>query len=387
MRITLIVASLKLGGTERVVSFLASGLVKRGHGVTLLTKQDKDRDFYPLDDRVKRRHSATVADSESLDNRSRTIYQRFVSAYRRFQQFRGELRDTSPDIVLSFSNHMNVLTLLASCGLGLPVVVSERNNPRAKPMRFPHSLFRRLLYPRARGFVSPSADLVKMFPYMRAVRTYVIPNPVASIAPRNRSPDELGLRADGPRIFTMGRFAPQKGFDILLKAFSILASRFPMAELVILGDGELREELSALARTLKISDRVVTPGAVDSPQDWLIHASCFVLSSRHEGFPNALLEAMALGLPCVATDCETGPREIIQDRQNGLLIPVDDELALSTAITEILTDEELARRIGEQAKGVHERFGPNAILDVWEQSLCEILSSKASRTRTKRGIL
>jgi glycosyltransferase involved in cell wall biosynthesis len=195
----------------------------------------------------------------------------------------------------------------------------------------------------------------------------VIPNPVPAAEPS-------GPRDSAERlVLAIGRLEPQKGFDVLLRAFSTMSARHPDWRLAILGEGSSRAPLEALARELGIAARVVLPGRTPDPRPFLQSAAIFVLSSRFEGFPNALAEAMASGVAVIATDCPTGPRELVQPDASGLLVPTDDVAGMADALERLAADPGLRHRLGEAAREAVRRYHPETVLREWDRLLASVM--------------
>jgi glycosyltransferase involved in cell wall biosynthesis len=195
-------------------------------------------------------------------------------------------------------------------------------------------------------------------------RVRVVPNPVRKLSGGSPRPAALGQRK---AVVAVGRLGREKGFDLLLEAFA--RSKLAGAEwqLVILGDGPERPLLQRRIDELGLQGSVLMPGVVKHPEQWLQHAQLFTLSSRFEGFPNALLEAMQCGLPVAAFDCPSGPGEIVRHEQTGLLVPAGDVDALAAAITQLASDADLRRRLGSAAAtDVASRFSLQHIGSMWE---------------------
>ncbi|HVO48294.1 MAG TPA: glycosyltransferase, partial [Steroidobacteraceae bacterium] len=161
----------------------------------------------------------------------------------------------------------------------------------------------------------------------------------------------------------------EKGFDVLLRAFAGIAAQFPQWRVGILGEGVERESLRRLSEELQLAARVEFAGEVREVETWMARAGLLVHPSRREGFPNVVLEAMGMGMAVISADCRAGPAELIENRVNGRLVPVDDVQALSRAMTELMSNPAERERLGGEARKVRERFAPERIMARWEACL------------------
>ncbi len=362
MRLTLVISQLGSGGAERVLSTMASHWADRGHDITVLTLGQQSSDFYPLSPAVKRA-------SLGLAGPSHTLYTTALTSWRRVWALRTEIRFTRPDAVISFMDTTNILTLLATRETTIPVVISERTDPAQHRIGAVRSWARRRIYPLAHAIVVPSRGVARWVgENIRGPLLRVIPNPV-------RGPSDAAVfdrLREGQRVVALGRLSPEKQLDYLLRAFSRCSSRHPGWSLEIVGEGPDRHRLETLAAELGISQRVRFSGAVPDPQNVLREADLFVLTSRYEGFPNALLEAMACGLAAVSFDCPSGPNEIIRPDVDGVLVPAQDLDALADSMDRLMSDPAARRRLGSRAVEVAERFGVERIMSMWENVLEEV---------------
>jgi glycosyltransferase involved in cell wall biosynthesis len=373
MRILLYIDSLKAGGAERVTLQWATWLQQAGHETAVLTRHGPALDFYPL--------PAAVERIVEVDAGRRLGW---LGLPLRLLELRALLRRRRVDLAIGMTTLPAIKLLLASRGLGLKVVASERNFPPAKPPSCPWRLLRRLAYPRADLHLVQTEAIAFWLQQRHLARaTACLPNaivwPLAGFEPRVAPADWLA--PDDRVVLAVGTKAHQKGFDRLVSAFARLARRHPRWRLVILGldpgpyHGENQVEM--LRRRLGDSgapqEVLVVPGKVGNVADWYQRADLFVLSSRYEGFPNVLLEAMASGCACLAIDCPTGPAEIIEHDRNGWMLPPAagaDELA--AALEALIGAPERRERLGREARQVRERFAPERI----RGQLMEILTGR-----------
>jgi len=370
MRIVFVISSLSSGGAERVMSIMANYWVQKGKDIAIITIDSKESNFYLLNSRVKRVALALMKPSLNP-------LEAFRSNFCRVKRLRKEILDLHPDLVISFVDKTNVLTLLATSGLNIRVVVSERIDPSEHSLGWVWQILRWLLYRHA------SAVVVQSEQVSRWARTFIRKNGVCRIPNPVNVPPPLGKNCAlvlpaGKIVMSMGRLTQQKGYDLLLQAFTVCARKHPDWWLLIVGEGEERDRLETLAGELGIANRVILPGRIKDPIVVLRKAEFFVLSSRYEGFPNALLEAMACGLPVVSFDCRSGPGEIIRNGIDGLLVPPEDVDALAKAMDQLMSDEAKRKRFGQCARRVTERFSVEKVMGMWEKLVDEVLVRNAA---------
>jgi GalNAc-alpha-(1->4)-GalNAc-alpha-(1->3)-diNAcBac-PP-undecaprenol alpha-1,4-N-acetyl-D-galactosaminyltransferase len=378
MRITLVISSLWGGGAERVVSLLANGWAEEGQDVSLLTLEKEGGPEYFIHDSVEIRHLG-------LSHVSNHFLEGLVHNLRRIWVLRRAIRHLQPDIVVSFMDQNNVLTLLATCGFGTPVVISEHGDLLPDDIRRIWSLLRRVVYPLANMLVCPnSASLARLRTSIK-VPGIVIANPVV-VPPILRQGGQRAGPAGTFFLVAMGRLVRGKGFDLLLAAFSRVADRHPDWSLTIIGKGPLRSELEEQSAALKLAGRVHFAGELADPFPMLRAAHLFVFSSRSEGFGNALAEAMACGLPVVSFDCPEGPRTIIRDGIDGILVPPEDVIALAQAMDSLMADSGARARLAARAPEVILRFGQQRILFLWKHLFSQLLTARTPVLR-KNSVL
>lgn len=365
MKLTLVISSLERGGAERILSVLASAWANKGREVTLITFDDKEPPAYPL-------HPDIALRSLSVPNEPTKIVHVVPRNLRRVRLLRYLIRQLRPDLVVSFLDFPNIITLLATRGLGVPVIVSERANPELVELKPVWKRLRRSLYPSAAALVCQTNAMVAQLQQTIKVAGYAIPNPVELPATWNANAPKGGNN-DSRTIIAMGRLVQQKGFDLLLDAFSRIAARHSEWSLKVLGQGCLKDQLEAQADSLGLKDRVRFLGAFADPFPVLRSADLFVFSSRFEGFGNALTEAMACGLPAVSFDCPAGPADIIRHGVDGLLVPLQDVPALAEAMDYLMSDGDAREKLASRAPDVLQRFSLEKVLAMWEKVFADVL--------------
>jgi glycosyltransferase involved in cell wall biosynthesis len=369
MRILFFIPSLDGGGAERVTAALANYWASRGWDVTLVTLESTSVDRYPVRQEIRR-----VA--LGLTSTSSSVVDGLVENSRRIGALRRVLRELRPDVAVALMSTCSVLLGCAAAGItGVVTIGAERVYPPLMPLGRGWGWMRSRTYRFLDTVVvqtEKTAEWVRR--HTNAARIAVIPNavqwPLPDTPPRV-SPDSVG-RPGNRRLVAAGRLEHQKGFDLLIDAFAEIAPSVPEWELCIAGAGSLRGELERHIRAANLEDRVFLAGRVGNMADWYETSDAFVTSSRFEGFPNTLLEAMAYGLPVVAFDCDTGPSDIIAHEENGLLVPVGDRVALARTLKRLLSDQDLRQALRERAVDVRTRFSFEAIAGQWETTFCDL---------------
>lgn len=364
-RILFFVSSMEGGGAERVAALLCNRWVNRGHQVMLVaTYSRRGSCAYPLDERV---------DIVFLADRVGMIRRTPWSMLRRLLEMRRLVRAFHPDVVLSFLPHVNVATLLATRGLRLPVFVSERIYPVAQALGGPWRKMRRSTYAFAKGVVMQTNDglawLAKEVP--KATGT-AIPNPCVLPLPMGEPviPPHAIVPDDRRLILAVGSLTARKQFEKAIDAFAVQVTKYPDWDLAIIGEGPERAALEAHVATAGLTERVHLPGRAGNIGDWYQRADLFVLSSRFEGFPNVLLEALAHGIPAVSFDCLTGPSELIKDGANGfLVVPEHGIQGLANGLSRLMDDQSLRDAFAEQAVKVRKEYAFDKVGAQWDRVL------------------
>lgn len=350
MRIALVIPKFDAGGAERVMSIMVDHL-SRNHKVHLVFHV-LHQPFYPIPDGVPIHYVDTV--------RLHTSFFAKLFAYLGgLFRLRRLLKRIRPDVIVSFYEYrFDQVVILAKMFLRIPVVVSDRNDPsRYHGIR---RLIRNIIYRFADAIVVQTSYARNYYErHLRHKRIALIHNPV-SVVPLHECPKE-------PLILNVGRLVPQKGQAYLIEAFAHLNRNG--WRLAILGDGPLAQELKDLAGQMGVGDQVAFPGVVKDIGFYLQRASIFVLPSLREGFPNALAEAMAAGIACIAFNCNEGLSELIQDGSNGFLVEPRDLMGLTERIACLAGDVQLRQTLGREASKVGTRFCQGSVIRKWNELL------------------
>lgn len=338
------------GGSGRNISVFSKGLIDEGYPVSLLILRDYPTE-YEIDPRV---HVVRIhLKSEKIKIGFLDVITKWFPAIKRCI---GELR---PDLVIPFGVDVCILAILGN-GKRSRVCATVRSDPRHEPKNGLFRMIRDVVYRRADYiWVQNTQQIQRMNRSISKSKYIVVPNPVGA-----EWKERKYSYADTIEHFVnLGRLCEGKNQKTLIDAFGILCKKYPHITLDIYGEGELRERLQKQIEQLQLKDRVFLRGRTEEVPAVLAKADAYVLSSNLEGMPNGLMEAMALGMPCISTDCNTGPRDFITDRENGLLVPCNDAAMLAEAMETYIRDPELAKRLGRRARTViWEKFDENVVV-------------------------
>jgi glycosyltransferase involved in cell wall biosynthesis len=365
MRIAIVQAGLSAGGTERVVSLVAGDRCLRRDEVHLFAfVQANEKSYFPL-------HPNVIVHRLVENEGSWLCGIGLVRSLMRVVALRSEFKKLRPDLVVSFLTKINILCLLATRWLKIPVIISERNNPKVQEKHLLWRLISGTILRRASVLVMQTKAIADTLPLDLKKKAVVIGNPCNAFELQQH-----GLNLESFQIVATGRLVGQKGFDVLVDAFAEIASQYPLWGLTIYGEGPDRDKLQDKVAAMDLQDRIRLPGVTQRAGDWVGRASLFVLSSRYEGFPNVLIEAMAAGLPVISTECDFGPSEIVESGVSGLLVPVDDVFELAAAMKRLIDDETFRRELGRSASQAVKRFSTEAIMDKWDACFQQIVRDR-----------
>lgn len=356
-RIKFILPGLSAGGSEHVVSFVANRLARSGFDVSILSfEMSGSTPYYKTDERIR-------IDYLDVPVGKRGPLGVISDIVRRVKRLRAIYQEQRPDMVVSLLTRSNVIAVLAATGLDIPVIVSERNNPLRQKPGIVWQALRRYTYARAFGLITMTRGALECFPPVMRPRSWVIPNMADYQDFKPKFTNERKV------MTAVGRLVDQKGFDLLIKAWAKIADRHGDWCLRIWGEGPDRAMLEGLAAEHGVADSVQMPGVSSAPGRWIEEADAFVLSSRFEGWGLVLGEAMAAGLPSISFDCPFGPADMITHDHDGLLIEEGNIDAMANALSQLMGDSALRDRLGAQAKSAADRFAPEAIGAIWENTI------------------
>lgn len=348
------------GGAERVLSILSSSFVENFDEVIYLTWIDQP-DFYAFDMRVKRICVEKECGSTFLPKKA--------------LWFRNYVKKENPTIVLSFLEPYNVMICLTLIGIDIPIVVANRNDPRYVWGSFIQRNLRAFAYKRAIGNLSQTENNKNYYKGSLFEKGHVIYNPI--FLPKEYVGKALCSKKK-KRLVSVARLTKQKNPEMLIRAFKLFHQKHPDFTLTMYGEGTDRDYILSLVANEGLSDYIFLPGARKDIWDEISDAKCFVMSSWYEGMPNALLEAMCLGLPCVSTKV-SGAVDLIKDGVNGMLVDLDDDNTLSEVLCKIIEDNQFAISLGSKATELYHLLKVETISRQWVDYLKKVIKTNGRK--------
>ena len=357
--IAFVINSLNSGGAERVLSTLSNEFSNK-HRVVIITLT-ACTPFYPLADNIE------VVSCQQQQAQSANPFQAIRSNYRLYKKIKSYLKEYAVDVCIAFMTSANILATLASRNYGIPVIISERNNPNLEDHLISGywKFIRKKVYPRATKIVVQTSPIKTYYEkFIPPGKLKTIPNPL------NPDFESTPVLKKENIVINVGRLADQKGQDTLIKAFTKVSPKG--WHLNIYGEGVKRDTLQALIDHKQMQGQIFLKGQSEDIGTAYSRSKIFGFTSRFEGFPNALMEAMHFGLACISSDCPTGPSELIEHGLNGYLVPVDDVDELAQKLAFLIENEEERNRIGRAAKLTMEQYKVDAVFKVWDALVKEV---------------
>lgn len=346
------------GGAERQIILLSNQLAMRGHEVVLCVLAE-NKSTYTIDERVR------VVDLSKVECSARSSIGKIL---KRLVAFRKLIKKEKPDVVINYNLQSAYFCLTLSKKQRGKVIYSERGDPYDAEYSGLLGKIRDLTVPRMDGLVFQSEGARDFFDDRVKRKSVVIHNSVN--VPQDKYPLP-SIREN--RIVNVGRLHPQKNQRRLIDAFSKIADAFPEYVLEIYGDGELHDELQKQIKDLGLEGKVTIHPSRKDIWDCIYKASLFVLSSDFEGMPNALMEAMALGLPCISTDCRPGgARSLIDNGENGIIVPLWQTDELTQAMFQCLSNPDICEKLAINARKIIETHSEKVLFDKWEQFIMKL---------------
>jgi glycosyltransferase involved in cell wall biosynthesis len=354
-RIVFVQSGLGAGGAEKIVNLIAKHRITAGDQVFVLAFHDTpETSYFEYPSNVVLRTMKDEFDAPVVG------WKGFV---RQVLWLRRTVKEITPHVVVSFLTKINAISAIALIGTKPQLIVSERNNPqKQRPGRIWKSLIS-FTFRRANRIVMQTASAQRQIHPHAQEKSRVIGNPCT--LPKV----PLHSSAPGKHVVAVGRLTQQKGFDQLIVSFETVVRTHPDATLTIWGEGQDRGALEALVRDKGLADKIALPGITQENQAWVDPNAIFALSSLYEGFPNVLAEALAAGMPSVAYDCDWGPSDLIEDKQNGLLVPTGDTAALANAILTLMDYPEQREALVANARARSKTYSTGTVLRQWDEAI------------------
>jgi len=344
MKVCFFMYDLGSGGAERTVAYLANYAVNNGYDVDLVLYSNEPV-FYQLDEKV---NVVRIGNQVALATKKKNYIKKLVRYVKNYnfvsKAFKKYVNENKPDVVVSLLFH-SILYTLKGCKKKVPIIASERSNPKWVKSSL-LKWIRNYTFNKASGVIFQTDRASEYFSKKINKKKIVIPNAVG-----NPVVDEVVYDGEKTvnKIGAVGSLREQKDYPTMFKAFSIFHKKHSDYVLEVYGEGVDRKALEKQIEELGLKESILLKGNDPKALKRIIDAKCYLMTSICEGMPNSLMEAMAVGMPCVSTDCECGPAELIDNEKNGLLVPIQDPQAIADALCKMVEDRDFAIKCGKNA--------------------------------------
>lgn len=360
-KIVIVITGMSFGGAERVTANLSNYFVSCGNDVTIISLT-KTEPAYRLSEKIH-----YIWFDESL--RKNAVHRDIAL----IANIRKEIKKLKPNLILGMMSYSGALAAYACAGLNIPVLLSERNDPNTSiAFKNIEKLIIKFAYRHLASDAVFQTLAAKEYYFGKKDKGFIIPNPLYL---EDMPAANQGMNMSF-RIISAGRLSRQKNYELLIRAFVKVHAKYPRYTLTIFGEGEKRKDLETLISDLGLIDSVFLPGIENNIFTQMQNAECFVMSSLYEGMPNALIEAMAMGLPVITTDYSEGRGTVVDDKKNGLIVPRNNENALSDAMMFFIENQKDAEKMGKRASAIRERLDSNLICKQWLNCIEECVARK-----------
>ena len=360
MKILFYIGNLRKGGAERVVATLSNKLVEKNEVIIIITTDEKVE--YSLDKSIK------LFSLKNFDGNKNPLVKNIIY----LKRLKDYIKEIDPDIILGFLPEPSYRLLILKPFIKSPVIISDRNDPKIEYASLKSRTIMKFLYKRADGFVFQTDEARDYFCKKIQDKSIVIANPVDD---RFLKTKYVGYKST--EFINVGRLNEQKNQILLIESFKDVIKKYPNYKLLIYGEGSLKNELSMYIKDNKLNNNVKLCGNVDDIDNILKDKKGFILSSKYEGMPNALMEAMAVGVPCISTDCPCGgPRELIKNNINGLLVKSNDKNELVSAMYKIIENDKMCKKIAMSAKKNMNNYSCDKIVSKWFEFMKEVYKNE-----------
>lgn len=360
MKILFYIGNLRKGGAERVVATLSNKLVEKNEVIIITTTDEKVE--YSLDKSIK------LFSLKNFDGNKNPLVKNIIY----LKRLKDYIKEIDPDIILGFLPEPSYRLLILKPFIKSPVIISDRNDPKIEYASLKSRTIMKFLYKRADGFVFQTDEARDYFCKKIQDKSIVIANPVDD---RFLKTKYVGYKST--EFINVGRLNEQKNQILLIESFKDVIKKYPNYKLLIYGEGSLKNELSMYIKDNKLNNNVKLCGNVDDIDNILKDKKGFILSSKYEGMPNALMEAMAVGVPCISTDCPCGgPRELIKNNINVLLVKSNDKNELVSAMYKIIENDKMCKKIAMSAKKNMNNYSCDKIVSKWFEFMKEVYKNE-----------